>query len=98
MAKAALSSGGGGSNGEGVRLDWADALADKIAGPVIPPDAEDIASIRNRLRARGREWSKRGLTERMNQLVAAGEYVKAIGMRPTDQCPKLYYWPAAQNK
>ena len=73
--------------------NWAEALVDAISGPEIPFHAESLERIRERLCARGREWSTRGVLLRMRALVKAGMYVEAKGMRPKDHCPKMYYWP-----
>ena len=96
MAKAVVSSGGGGSFGKGV--SWADALAEEMAGPVIPADAESIEDISVRLQKRNAHMTPRAIILRMGKLVDAGEYATALGRRQADHGPKRYYWPNPKRK
>ena len=71
-------------------------MADELAGPVIPADAEAIEDIRARLAKRGVEIGTFAVAQRMSVRVKAGEYETAMGRKPADERAKRYYWPAAR--
>ena len=89
MAKAALSSGGGGSLGKSV--NWKAELFAKHRGPSIPADATCSAEL-------GAETGKgeKRAGDILRELYKAGGWVKAFGKKAGDSRARCWYWPAKQ--
>lgn len=87
MAKAALSSGGGGSVGKGV--NWMDALVAQYGAPEIPADATCAEEFGRRI---GKGERRAG--EILRELEKAGGWRRAFGKKAGDNRARCWYWPA----
>ena len=83
MAKAVVSSGGGGSFGKSV--DWADALVAELSSPPIPQGALTAAQLYAKARSAG------GFTTFRENLAARPDIQSALFSHGGRMC--RFYWP-----
>lgn len=89
MAKAVVSSGGGGSFGKGV--SWKAELFAKHSAPAIPADATCASEFGAAI---GKGEKRAG--DILRDLAKGGGWVKAYGKKAGEASTRCWYWPAKQ--